>query len=85
MPHFFFDTSDGEHSFRDEEGMECCGAEAARIAALNALPGMVRDVMPDGNRRDLTVNVRSEAGRSVFTVTLSLVAQWLDEGNALGP
>lgn len=50
MPLYFIDTSDGDLAMRDEEGLVLADDQAARVAALAALPDMARDKMPDGDR-----------------------------------
>lgn len=42
-----------------------------------ALPDAARDTVPnDGDRRDMTVDVRDEAGWVLFTTTRSPIARW---------
>lgn len=43
MPRYFIDTSDGQRPLIDNVGQEFPDAEAARRAALDALPDMARD------------------------------------------
>jgi hypothetical protein len=45
MARYFFDTDDGDTFVEDDEGQDLPDAEAAREAALAALPGMARDKM----------------------------------------
>jgi hypothetical protein len=78
VPTYFFDVSDGEHHFRDDEGSALPSRDAARKQALRVFPDMVRNKFPDGNRRDLIVNVRNETGKAIFTATLTLTARWLE-------
>ncbi|WP_409566881.1 DUF6894 family protein [Methylobacterium sp. J-048] len=66
MPHFFFDTDDGNFRNVDREGFELSGIEAARIEALDALPDMARNRLPDGDRRTYSVRVRDEDGRVIL-------------------
>jgi hypothetical protein len=77
MPRYFFDTHDGEHELRDEEGSELLGLQEARDEAIRVLPGIARDVLPGGDRGDFVSTVRDERGRPVFRATLSLRAEWL--------
>jgi hypothetical protein len=37
---------------------------------------MVRDVMPDEDRKTLTVCVRDESGKAVLRATVSLMVAW---------
>jgi hypothetical protein len=75
MPRFFFDIHDGETFTPDREGLELEGLEAAKEEAKKTLSDIVRDEMPDGDRRDFTVDVKNAAGRIVWRVTLSLVVE----------
>jgi hypothetical protein len=75
MPRFFFDIHDGENFTPDREGLELEGLEAAKNEAKKTLPDIVKDEMPDGDRRDFTVDVKNVAGQIVWRVTLSLVVE----------
>jgi hypothetical protein len=75
MPRFFFDIHDGKNFTPDRQGLDLEGLEAAKAEAKKALPDIVRDEMPDGDRRDFTVDVKDVAGRIVWRVTLSLVVE----------
>jgi hypothetical protein len=77
MPRFFFDTSDGESFFPDEEGMGLESMEAAKAEGLKALPDMAKDALPDGNFRSFVVSVRDESGQVVLRMALSLVVDSL--------
>jgi hypothetical protein len=76
MSRYFFDTDDGDFRSQDDEGMELPDAEAARLAALDVLPDMARDKLPDGDRRSFSVRVRDEAGAVLYSATLDLVGEW---------
>jgi hypothetical protein len=75
MPRFFFDIHDGEDFTPDRQGLELDGLEAAKAEAKKTLPEIVKDEMPEGDRRDFTVDVKSAAGQIVWRVTLSLVVE----------
>jgi hypothetical protein len=75
IPRFFFDTSDGERSFPDKEGMELESIEAAKSEGQKALPDMVKDTLPSGNFRSFVVSVRDEGGQVVLRMALSLVVE----------
>ncbi|MBP0496536.1 DUF6894 family protein [Pararoseomonas indoligenes] len=77
MPRFYLDTSDGDFKITDHVGYDFADRDEARRLALDTLPDMARDKMPDGDRRDFICNVRDEAGKPIFTATLSLIARWL--------
>ena len=76
MPLYFFDTDDGDFRQLDDEGIELPTAEGARTAALDALPDMARDKIPDRDRQTFSVQVRDEAGMVLYTATLDLVGEW---------
>jgi hypothetical protein len=85
MPRFFFDIHDGEDFTPDREGLELDGLEAAKAEAKKTLPEIVKDEMPDGDRRDFTVDVKSAAGQIVWRVTLSLVVESPSQSSATKP
>ena len=73
MPRYYFDTHDAEWQHRDEEGLELPGLDAVQAEVMRALPEMARSVIRgDGNRREISADVRDEAGRLVYTARLSL-------------
>ncbi|CAA2154416.1 hypothetical protein MBRA_00089 [Methylobacterium brachiatum] len=76
MPHFFFDTDDGDFRFQDEEGFELPSVDAARIEALDALPDMARNKIPDRDRHTFAVRVRNEGGAVVYSASLDLMGAW---------
>lgn len=78
MPTFFLDLYDDDHFTRDPLGLDIKDREAVRKEAISALPDMARDVLPDGDRRVFSVDVRTEAGEVIYTATLSLIGRWLN-------
>ncbi|MCJ2067576.1 hypothetical protein MKK75_01950 [Methylobacterium sp. J-030] len=76
MPHFFFDTDDGNFRHQDDEGFELPSIDAARIEALDALPDMARNKLPNRDRRTYSVRVRNEDGTVVYSASLDLVGEW---------
>jgi hypothetical protein len=81
MPRFFFDIHDGEDFTPDRQGLELDGLEAAKAEAKKTLPEIVKDEMPEGDRRDFTVDVKNAAGQIVWRVTLSLVVESPSQGS----
>ena len=71
MARYFIDTDDGDLRVPDEAGHELSSAHAARLIALDTLPDMARDKIPDGDRRTFTANVRDEAGQVIYTAVLT--------------
>ena len=77
MPRYFFDIHDGGSS-RDDEGTECADLDEARLLAIQTLPDIARDEIPqDGDRRTFTVLVTDADGRPAYTATLSFTGLWL--------
>jgi hypothetical protein len=72
MPRFFIDTADEAHFVRDVVGFECDDVEAAKTAAVSALPDMARDELPDGDRRTFLAIVRDAEGRTLVQASLAL-------------
>ena len=59
MPRSYFDTNDGDEQQRDDTGLDMADRQAARLAAIDALPDIARDVLPDGDRREMAIRVRT--------------------------
>ncbi|WP_457589925.1 DUF6894 family protein [Jiella marina] len=78
MPLYYFDVLDGERFIRDETGHECADVAAIRRAAIESLPGMASDVMPDGDRHSIAVKVRDGDGVYVYEAALTLNAGPVD-------
>lgn len=76
MPRFFFHTSDGDVAITDDEGLDLRDAEAAREAALDALPDMARQKLPDGDHRKFEVVVEDETGKRIYEASLELNGRW---------
>jgi len=72
MSRFFFDFRDGTDLTRDDEGLELAGVAEARAEAIRALPGIVRDEVPDGDSRDFEIDVRDDREHLLLTVSLRL-------------
>lgn len=75
MRRFFFDIYDGEQFIPDREGMELESIEAAKLKAQELLPEMTRDKFPDCGHRVFVVVVRSQAGKVVLRLRLSLIVE----------
>ena len=81
MPRFFFDIHDGEDFTPDRVGLDLDSLEAAKDEAKKTLSDIVKDEMPDGDRRDFTVDVKNAAGQIVWRITLSLVVESPSQGS----
>ncbi|UHC20104.1 hypothetical protein LRS73_32610 (plasmid) [Methylobacterium currus] len=74
MPRFFIDYEDGDQSLRDDEGDEYPSLEAARNAAIAALPDIGREAPPQDGKRTFAAYVRDEWGTPLCTIILNLDA-----------
>ena len=76
MPRYYIDTDDGDLSIIDDAGFDLSGAAEARTMAIDALPDMARDKLPDGDRRTFSVRVRDEQGAMIYSAEMTLVGEW---------
>ncbi len=74
MPRYFFDFQDGELWLKDEEGQEYESLQAARDAAIAALPDIGREAPPRDGKRNFVAYIRDERGAQLCTVELNLNA-----------
>ena len=72
MPTFFIDTFDEDLFVRDEDGCDYADVEVAKQAAVNVLPDMARDTLPDGDSRTFLAIVRGEDGQALLQASLRL-------------
>lgn len=79
MPHFYFDTHDGDRMLVDDSGYALPDQQEARKAAISLLPDIASDVLPDGDTRVMAVFVHDERRRPIFKATLELHGEWLDD------
>ena len=61
----------------DTCGLDLSGPEEARLRALEALPDMAREKIPDGDGRTVGVSVADEAGEVIYRATLTLHGEWV--------
>ena len=78
MPRYYFDLTTSDGTTTDEQGQVMSGLDTMRREALQVLPDVARDELPDGDRDVFAIRVRDETGRYIFEATLSLKADWLD-------
>ena len=79
MARYFFDTFDDGVWMRDMEGMDFADRQTARHQAVQTLPYMALDALPDGPERRFAVEVRDEGGRRLFRAELLFRSEWLAE------
>lgn len=74
MPQFYFDVREGTSFTSDEEGLEFDGLNAAEREAATTAAEIGRDRLPQGDSREVTVEVRNEHRQQVLTVKVSMEA-----------
>lgn len=79
MSRYYFDINDGHDFTRDDDGMVCDTLEQLGYQAVDVLPDIVREELPDGPRRTFSVKVRNDRGRYVFRASLTLASAWIVE------
>ena len=77
MSRYFFDSRDGDHVIRDDDGIELDGIEAARDEAALALRDLAKDALPGSTRREVAIEVRDESGRQLIRASLWVEVQVL--------
>ncbi len=82
MPRYYFPSNDGERRHLDDIGQELAGPAAARLTALDALPDMARETIPDGDHRVMIVEVRDEEEDLIYRATLTLRGEWTKKSPA---
>jgi hypothetical protein len=76
MSRYYFDTRDGEHRSRDDDGEDLPDLATAQKVAATSLAELARDVLPSSASRCLGVDVRDGEG-PVLTTELTFHARSL--------
>jgi hypothetical protein len=72
MPRCYFDVREGTSVTSDEEGLEFDSLNAAEREAAATAAEIGRDRLPNGDSREVTVEVRNERRQRVLTITVSM-------------
>jgi hypothetical protein len=75
MPGYFFDVRDGDDVTVGDESLEFQDLDAARQDAAAALGEMARDVLPSSKQRQIVIDVRSETGERVLSLSLTFAVE----------
>ena len=78
VPRFYFDVRDGAKFTPDDEGLECASLDAAERMAAETAAEIGRELLPKGDAREITVEVRNEHRQRVLTATASLEIHQVD-------
>jgi hypothetical protein len=76
MAKYYFDIDDNGLTVPDDEGIDCKTLAAVREAAIDALPRMACDALPDGDHHVISISVRDQTDKPVFHASLTLEAGW---------
>ncbi len=76
MPEYYFDVTDAGNLSRDEIGTDLRDDAEARDEAISLLPAIARETFPDGDRHEIVVTARNEAGEVVYDANLTLHGRW---------
>jgi hypothetical protein len=77
VPRYFFDIRDDALTL-DDEGVEFTGPDAAAKYAKKLLPEIAaHEATFGGERRAITVLIRGEDGRPIYSAALSYLGTWL--------
>jgi hypothetical protein len=71
MPRFYFDVRDGNDLRPDDDGLEFPTVHAARVEASRALAEMIKEEMPNGSRKRMAIEVRSEDRQPLLKVQMT--------------
>ncbi|MCC6203610.1 MAG: hypothetical protein IT533_01365 [Hyphomicrobiales bacterium] len=78
MPRYFFDTYDAGQLHSDDHGIVCETRAELRENAVNSLPEIARERLPNGDNHVFTVKVRDDTGSAIFEASLIFESRWLD-------
>jgi hypothetical protein len=78
MPRYYFDIREGTRFVPDEVGLEFDSLDAAERAAAETAAEIGREMLPKGDAREVTVEVRNEHRQRALTATASLEIHRVD-------
>jgi hypothetical protein len=72
MSRYYFDIREGTRFVPDAVGLEFDSLDAAERAAAETAAEIGRELLPKGDAREITVEVRNEHRQRVLTITVSM-------------
>jgi hypothetical protein len=78
MSRYYFDIREGPRFVRDDVGLEFDSLDAAERSAAETAAEIGRELLPKGEAREITVEMRNEHGQRVLTATASLEIHRVD-------
>ncbi|WP_425265673.1 DUF6894 family protein [Terrihabitans rhizophilus] len=79
MERFFFDSTEGERFVPDDVGVVLAGIDEAEREATLAAAEICRELLLKVGPTPVTISVRDESGKTLFTATACLLTQRLDD------
>ena len=76
MARYFFETEDEDLIVPDDEGSDLADDDAARAAAITALPDIARDGGSISDKRVLTIRVLNERRELIYESTMTIAGGW---------
>lgn len=73
---YYLDVTDAGVLTRDVVGVDLADDDEARDEAIGLLPAIARETFPDGDRHEIVVTARNEAGQVVYEAHLTLHGRW---------
>jgi hypothetical protein len=77
MSQYFFYIHDGLEFTSDAEGSACVSLNDVSYQAMDVLPAIAREFLPDGPHRTFSVRVRDGDGQFVYRASLTLASAWI--------
>ena len=74
-----FNVGDGFKLDLDDENLEFASTHEARVEASRALAEMIKDAMPSGWQKAMTIEVRRGRGQPVFKVQITFEVEPLGD------
>jgi hypothetical protein len=71
MALYHFDIEDNGKIYHDDQGTECATFADVKREASTALAEIMKDAIPDGDHRKMSIRVHDEAGRLVLHVAMN--------------
>lgn len=78
MPRFYFDVREGTRLARDDDGLLFDTLDGVEREAAKAAAEIGKDTLPQGDAREVTVEVRNEHGQQVLTIVVAMSVYRVD-------
>ena len=72
VPLFYFDYTDDDGFYRDNEGSDLLNFKKARDLAISILPDISNARFRRRERREFSVTVRDDTGKTIYRATMTV-------------